>query len=281
MKRDLGLAIATVVSLSLGGFGAASAADMAVKAAPRAAIPMLYNWTGFYIGGNVGGVWDNKSSETPSGLFLLPGNAATAFPASINRSGFTGGGQLGYNWQIGTWVWGLEADFNYVDFRSKSVLVAEPLATAFGAGAPPNTFAYNVGRQDFFGTVRGRVGYAWDRLMVYATGGLAYGNGATNSVTYTNAVPGAVYATFQGTSNNRVGWTVGGGLEYALGNGWSVKGEYLFVDLDSHNRTLVPVLVTGTPATGFSFADTGGDRFSVARVGLNYKFGGGPLLARY
>jgi outer membrane immunogenic protein len=89
-----------------------------------------------------------------------------------------------------------------------------------------------------------------------------------------------VYATFQGSSGTQVGGTVGVGLEYALGNGWSVKGEYLYVDLNSHNRTLLPTTVIGTPATGGSFADRGGDRFSVARVGVNYKFGG-PVVAKY
>jgi outer membrane immunogenic protein len=260
--------------------GAASAADMApryTKAPPP--VVAVYNWTGFYIGGNVGGAWDNKSSEVPTGNFvgLVP---PQAFPASITRSGFTGGGQIGYNWQAAQWVFGLEADFNYVDFKSASVSTVFANATAFGAGAPPNTFTYNVGRQDFFGTVRGRVGYAWDRFLVYATGGFAYGNGITNTVTYTNSVPGAVYATFQGSSGDRFGYTVGAGFEYGFGNNWSVKAEYLWVDLSSHNRTLVPVAVTGTPATGFTFADSGGDRFSVARVGLNYRFGG-PVVARY
>jgi outer membrane immunogenic protein len=278
MRGCAGWALVSIVSLGFSGIGGASAADMAVKARPMVPAATIYNWTGFYIGGNVGGAFDNRSSEDPSGNFLLPGNLPTAFSASITRSGFTGGGQFGYNWQIGTWVWGLEADFNYVDFRSKSVSAVEPFATAFGSGAPPNTFTYNVGGQNFFGTVRGRVGYAWDRVLLYATGGLAYGSGITNSVTYTNAAPGVVYANFQGSSGTRVGWTVGGGLEYAVGNNWTVRGEYLYVDLDSHNRTLVPVFVSGTPATGFSFADRGGDRFSVARIGLNYKFGGGPIV---
>jgi outer membrane immunogenic protein len=279
--QNLKLISAALAVSAIVGIGSASAADMAVKARPMPPPLTIYNWTGFYIGGNIGGAFDNRSSEDPSGLFLAtPRDSATAFPASINRSGFTGGGQVGYNWQTGLWVWGLEADFNFVDFRAKSVSIAEPLATAFGSGANPNVFTYNVGRQDFFGTVRGRVGYAWDRVLLYATGGLAYGNGITNSVTYTNANPGVVYATFQGSSGERVGWTVGGGLEYALGNNWSVKGEYLFVDLNSHNRTLLPVVVIGTAATGFSFADRGGDRFSVVRVGLNYKFGG-PVVAKY
>jgi Outer membrane protein beta-barrel domain len=103
---------------------------------------------------------------------------------------------------------------------------------------------------------------------------------ASNSVVYKNPVPGTNYATFQGSSGNNVGWTVGGGLEYALGNNWTVKGEYLYVDLDNHNRTLLPTAVVGTAATGASFSDTGGDRFSVARVGINYKFGG-PVVAKY
>lgn len=272
MKRITLAAVATLAMAS----GVASAADMAVKARPVTAPVLLYNWTGFYIGANVGGAWDNTTSEVPSAAF-----GATAFPASITRSGFTAGGQIGYNWQVNKVVWGLEADFNYVDFRSASVSIPEPLATAFGSGGPPNVFTYTVGRQDFFGTVRGRIGYAWDRFMLYATGGLAYGNGITNTVTYTNAAPGVVYATFAGSSGNRFGWTVGGGGEWGFAGNWSVKAEYLYVDLNSHNRTLVPVNVIGTPAgPGFTFADTGGDRFHVGRIGLNYRFGG-PVVAKY
>jgi outer membrane immunogenic protein len=272
-----------VAAAGLVAFAApALAADLPAKVYTKAPPPVvMYNWTGFYVGGNVGGAWeDGSSSVTPAGVFLTTA-AGQAFPLSLgSRSAFTGGGQLGYNWQTGATVFGFEADFNYLGFGSRSATAAVPGATFFGSGAPPNVETYNVGRENFFGTVRGRIGYAWDRVLLYVTGGLAYGNSFTNSVTYTNAVPGAVYATFQGTSNNQVGGTVGVGLEYALGNGWSVKGEYLYIDLNSHNRTLVPGAVTGAPATGAAFADTGGDRFSIARLGVNYKFGG-PVVAKY
>jgi len=243
---------------------AAYAADMPTKAlAPPP--PPVFSWTGFYIGGNVGGGWGH-SSETPGGLFA----ATTGFSGTINRSGVTAGGQLGYNWQIGSSVWGFETDFNYLHFQSQSLDIAEPAATAFGSGLEPNVQTYNVGREDFFGTVRARLGYAFNRLLAYGTGGFAYGSRSTDSVTYTNSVPGVTYAVFQGSSNN-VGWTAGGGLEYAFTNNWSVRAEYLYVDLNS-NRTLVPVSVIGTPATGFSFSESTG-RFNVARVGLDYKFG--------
>lgn len=272
--KKITLAIAAIGLLTA---NAASAADLAARPYTKAPPPVVsvYNWTGFYIGVNVGGAWDNTVDEVPSAAF-----GATAFPASIRRDGFTAGGQIGYNWQATNWVFGLEADFNYVDFRSSSVSIAAPLPTAFGSGAPPNVFTYTAGSQNFFGTVRGRIGYAWNTFMLYATGGLAYGDGITNTVTYTNA-GGITYATFAGSSGNRVGWTVGGGGEWAFAGNWSVKAEYLYVDLNSHNRTLVPVNVIGTAVgPGFTFADTGGDRFHVARVGLNYKFGG-PVVARY
>jgi outer membrane immunogenic protein len=279
MKKFL-IATAGLVALA----APALAADMApapYTKAPPVMVAPIYNWTGFYIGGNVGGAWENGSStEVPSGVFVttFPGQA---LPLAVgSRSGFTGGGQFGYNWQASAWVFGLEADFNYLGFGSKSAAVGGIGPTFFGSGAAPNTLTYNVGRENFFGTVRGRIGYAWDRVLLYVTGGLAYGNGFTNSVTYTNAAPGVIYATFQGNSGNNVGGTVGAGVEVAMGNGWSVKGEYLYVDLNNHNRTLLPTVVVGVAATGASFADSGGDRFSVARVGLNYKFGG-PVVAKY
>jgi outer membrane immunogenic protein len=267
---------------SLGFAATASAADLPARTYTKAPVTpayVAYNWSGFYLGGNLGWAFDGRSSETPTGTFLTTGTTQ-AFPLSIGRSGFTGGGQFGYNWQTGPAVFGFEADFNYLGFRSKSVSAIETASTFFGSGSAPNTQTYTAGSENFFGTVRGRIGYAWDRTLLYATGGFAYGTGFTNSVTYTNTTPGVNYATFQGNSGTSFGWTIGAGLEYALGNNWSIKGEYLYVDLSNHNRTLVPVAVIGTPATGGTFADTGGDRFSIARVGFNYKFGG-PIVAKY
>jgi outer membrane immunogenic protein len=272
-------------AVALIAIGAAPALAADLPAAPvytkaPAYVPApVYNWTGFYIGGNIGGAWAGNSSEVPTGAFLTT-STVQAFPLSASRSGFTGGGQIGYNWQTGPTVFGVEADFNYLGFNSKSVSISEPNSTFFGSGPVPNTQTYNLGSENFFGTVRGRVGYAWDSVLLYATGGLAYGTGITNSVTYANTAPGTTFATFQGSSSNGIGYAVGAGLEYALGNNWSLKGEYLYVDLNNHNRTLLPTTVIGSPATGFSFADTGGDRFSVARVGVNYKFGG-PVVAKY
>jgi outer membrane immunogenic protein len=246
----------------------ALAADLALKAP---APPPAWSWAGFYIGGNVGGAWGATDSEVPSGVFTTTATGQ-AFPASITRSGLTAGGQFGYNWQIGSTVFGLEADANYLGLNSKSVSIPEPHSTFFGSGASPNVQTYGVSSENFFGTFRGRLGYAWDRVLLYATGGLAYGPGANNSVTYTNASPGVNYAIFKGNSGSGVGWTAGGGLEYALGNNWSVRGEYLYVDLNNHSRTLLPATVVGTAATGASFTDSGGS-FSIARIGVNYKFG--------
>jgi outer membrane immunogenic protein len=256
------------------GTTAASAADMAVKAPPPLPPPCI--WCGFYVGGNAGWAWGGTSDDlVPGGTFLTTGTVQ-ALPLSIgSRSGFTGGGQIGYNWQFGAAVFGFEGDINFLDFKSKSVSVGIPNATFFGSGAPPNVQTFTLGSENFFSTVRGRLGWAWDRSLFYVTGGVAFGDGQRNSVIYTNSVPGVPYATFQnlgGVSN--VGWTAGVGFEYAVDYHWSVKFEYLYVDLNNSSRILLPVAVAGTPATGGFFTDTGGDRFNVVRVGVNYKFGG-------
>jgi outer membrane immunogenic protein len=263
------------------GTTAAAAADLAVKAPPPPQPVCI--WCGFYIGGNAGWAWGGDSNElSPEGFLLGP--PPHAFPLSIDsRSGFTGGGQLGYNWQLGAAVLGIEGDINFLDFRSKSASVVVPFALGFGSGTFPNTQTFNLGSENFFSTVRGRLGYAWDRSLFYVTGGVAFGDGQINNVTFVNTTPGVNFATFQnpgGVSN--VGWTAGAGFEYAVDYNWSVKFEYLFVDLNNRNRTLVPIAVAGAPAPiNAFFSDTGGDRFNVVRVGVNYKFGGPPVVARY
>jgi outer membrane immunogenic protein len=261
------LAVATLIAVP------AMAADMAVKARPIAVDPS-YNWTGFYIGVNAGGFFDDASSLTPSGLFPANYGASALLVSGGNQSGFTGGGQIGYNWQADHAVFGLEADFNFIDRSNGTLTVTGLPPTPFGFGAAPNVFHSTLGRSDFFGTVRGRIGYSWNRTLLYLTGGLAYTDGGHPSATFTN-VGGVQYANFT-TSSRSVGYTVGAGLEYAWTNNWSVKAEYLFVDFGG-SRTLADPVTPG--GAGYTFTASS-DHFSVARVGLNYKWGS-PVVARY
>jgi len=209
------------------GCGAAWAADPAASTA--------YNWTGFYVGLNTGVAKNNsRYSVSEEHGFLFSG--------SFDNPAFTVGGQAGYNYQVGNFVYGLETDINY-------------------EGPSPQL--------DYFGTLRGRLGYTpADRLLLYITGGLAYGYVSSNTT-----VNYHYFAILSGSSSEmQVGWTVGAGGEYAFTNNWSVKLEYLYVDLGSMSYTFNSGAV-GTPGPTFDTITTAiNTTQNVIRVGLNYKF---------
>ncbi|MFT0891639.1 outer membrane protein [Pseudochelatococcus sp. G4_1912] len=247
MKKVLlaGVAAASLFAAS----GAASAADLPsrhVQPVAPVVIAPIFTWTGFYVGVNAGYAWNNKSSNNAyvvNGVVFAGGNDG-------NNGGFTGGGQVGYNYQFGQFVAGLEADINYADLKRSSnyALAFDPALGAFGGS--------NNGIE-WFGTVRARLGVAFDRALVYATGGFAYGGGGNNN--------GFIYQGmyFENSNNNRTGWTVGGGVEYAITNNITARVEGLYVDLGKSNKhNFVPVFHNNRQS----------NEFGVVRAGLNYKF---------
>ncbi len=198
--------------------GAASAADLPSRRAPApivAAVP-VFTWTGFYVGVNAGYGWNDGSDVTfaDGTVFRTVGN---------DDGGFVGGAQLGYNYQIGSFVVGLEGDIQYADFGGNRY--------DFGALG-----IFEDDSDDWFGTVRARAGVAFDRALVYATGGFAF-------------------------ADDRAGWTLGGGLEYAFTNNLTGKIEGLYVNLEDQDYTF----------NGTTFS-TEEQEFGVVRAGLNYKF---------
>ncbi|MGH6683603.1 MAG: outer membrane protein [Pseudolabrys sp.] len=216
--------------------GAAAAADLPVKAPVYKAPVMapVYNWTGFYIGANIGYSWGRQDVDAVGGVPL--GNP--------NIDGVIGGGQIGYNWQMNQLVLGIEADIQASGQKGDGTFVPGPAALAL----PTITFTDKL---DWFGTVRGRVGYAMDRWLPYVTGGWAYGGGSISGSTSTPT-------TFSG-STTYSGWTIGGGLEYAFMNNWSVKAEYLYIDFG--NGPTVNGAIVGGRMTD-----------NIARLGVNYRF---------
>lgn len=254
------------------------AADLSRKAPVYKAPPApIFTWTGFYAGVNAGYGFGTDSNTITTGIGAANINAvadgARPFRVRPDRDGFVGGGQIGYNWQFApTWVLGIEADIQYSDIRDtrnvQTVLAAVgPNGTA--AGTRNNSYTTNM---EYFGTVRGRLGYTFDRTMIYATGGLAYGE-VTNAATFTGVAP-AFATQFVGRRNRTdTGYTVGGGIEHAFAPNWSVKAEYLYYDLGDKT---VPVLNVAGPAgaggPGYNarFQNEG----HIVRAGLNYKFGG-------
>ncbi|KJC59175.1 hypothetical protein UP10_20085 [Bradyrhizobium sp. LTSPM299] len=237
-----------------------------------------YNWTGFYVGGNIGYSW-GRSSDTSS-LSNGVGTVLFTSAGSSNLDGVVGGGQIGYNWQMQNWVWGLEADIQGTDEKGSrgftcGVSVCTPplggfLALVLPGPAVPVTLNQKI---DWFGTVRGRVGVlATPRVLLYVTGGLAYGEVASNGTI------GAALTPFSAT-DTKAGYTVGVGIEGAIGGNWTAKLEYLYVDLgrvSGTSATTIPALGGGTLSSNAS------SRISdnVLRVGLNYKFSG-PVIAKY
>jgi outer membrane immunogenic protein len=257
--------------------GAAGAADLPMKAPPMMA-PPVYSWTGFYVGLNVGAAI-NDSSHTldPAGCFLVAGlcgigpavNPLRTFSGDFDDIGFTGGGQIGYNYQFApAWVAGIELDFNYNGLRDSDSAVQALAAPLVG------TFSYTVDQNfDWFGTVRGRLGWLpTPTFLLYATGGLAYGH--VDSSTF--AVFSAAGDTYVGSaSDTRFGWTVGGGAEWAFGGNWTVKAEYLYVDLGSfsyNNACVTPALVCTATVPPPAYTTTIDTREHIVRVGVNLKF---------
>jgi outer membrane immunogenic protein len=309
--KKLALAISALAISTVG----ASAADMApapvyTKAPPPVVAP-VYNWTGFYVGGNVGGNWmesnsvnsvgtpifANPLSTTTTSAALAAAVAGVTTPIAVgNASGFIGGAQAGYNYQSNRFVAGIETDIQGLSGRSAgNVATAVALAPPFNANTVNTTLAVDRSVQ-WLGTLRGRLGItATPSLLLYGTGGLAYG-GVRSDTSITQALNGAGAATVNapygssaGLSETRVGWTAGAGAEWMLTGNWTAKLEYLHYDLgsDSYGSTLSNIVVPpgGAVPTGAAFYTLGARsstsfRGDIVRVGVNYKFGG-PVVAKY
>lgn len=277
------LLLATTALLSFGA--CAAAADLPSRKAPAQFVESparVYDWTGVYLGLNAGAaLGNNNSSNGYSAFGFSPLNTPAAYYgyswANNGTAQFIGGGQLGYNYQVGQLVFGGEADLQWLtngghgNGSSAAPVLTQPTAYAVVNGrGRDNT--------DYFGTVRARLGYAMDRTLLYVTGGWAYGDTSNRSATIdyyaplaTPGIPSASYANTSG-AGSRSGYALGGGVEYALSNNWTAKAEYLYVDLGGRKYTSYasPALVAA--GTGFVTNGRNSDQFSVVRLGVNYKF---------
>lgn len=211
------------------GAAAAQAADLPPRYLPPPRAPIFvpfFSWTGLYLGVNAGyGMGDTNWTNTLTGVST----------GDFNVDGFTAGGTLGYNWQLGSTIFGLEGDFNWSNMKG-----------ATNMNCAPNCET----RTTWFATARGRIGYAFDRFLPYFTGGAAFGD-----------------VKLQGTgitahSDTQVGWTVGAGLEYAFLNNWTAKIEYLYADLGTVN----------CPAANCIVPIEASLQLNIIRGGFNYKF---------
>jgi outer membrane immunogenic protein len=255
--------IASVAILAISTM-AAGAADLAArpytKAAPMAAPVMTYNWTGCYIGGNVGGGW-HRIRETSASVGGVP--LISDFGRS-EGSNVVGGAQIGCDYQIaGNFVVGVQGMFDFTDIRSNQ----SPIP-AFPA------FYSETRTRDVF-TVTGRVGYLFaPQLLGYVKGGGAWARIDTNHFGFGPPV----FLSESATRQDRQGWTVGGGLEWMFAPGWSVFGEYNYMDFGTRNVGFV----AGPGTVGAPSVIATRYEIQQALVGINYRFNwGGPVVARY
>jgi outer membrane immunogenic protein len=198
----------------------------------------------------------------------------TAVPGQLNTrpSGFIGGGQIGYNWQAGLYVWGVETDFQWANITGSTTVTN---STQPSASRTDIVTAAGSQRIEWFGTLRGRLGWTpTPPLLIYATGGLAYGQVKTNvSFTGTDILFGLPAG---GTSavtrtDTRAGWTVGGGAEWMFASQWSIKAEYLFYDLGT--QSIDQTLLVSSGFDGFTSIHSDAHyRGSIVRGGVNFKF---------
>jgi outer membrane immunogenic protein len=283
----------------------AMAADMTPVYKAPAPIP-AQTWTGLYVGANAGANWSSdddishNGSSGPcdtglAGCALAPNYStvlagASTFDARLSdKTSFFGGGQIGYNYQLGGWVAGVEADIVGMGPKSRSGNFATTAQSAAFPGFPAAYTATVTSQLNYLGTVRGRLGFlATPSLMLYGTAGLAYGEGQSTTAETFTLIAGCGGVTVcsgggNGTaSETRLGWTAGGGVEWMFAPRWSLKGEYLYYDLGNFSYNTSASVVCSGPCTvpggvlasssgSTSFHDTG----NIVRAGLNYQFWSG------
>jgi outer membrane immunogenic protein len=223
----------------------ANCKDLAVKAKPLPP-PAYFTWTGFYAGLNAGAGW---GTTTATDELATNGSCwnRCGFQWSNKPDGFVGGGQVGYNWQFGSFVVGVEGDLGYLGLKGSQ-------AASISADTIVNT------RGGIFATARGRLGFAFDHVLVYGTGGW-FGADLDSSV---NDNIGSTVNT--ASTGFQSGWTAGTGVEWAFAPQWSIKGEWLYYDL---GRKDVGGACCGGGVTQFFNIKNTGD---IVRAGLNYHF---------
>ena len=238
-----------VLALAAICYGPAQATDLAPRVAPQRAIlspePIAYNWTGFYVGVNAGWNWLNTTqTDTGPGVFgqVFPIGSVTTF----SKNGFLGGGTIGYNYQMGRFLLGLEADF---DWSAAKISQSGTLGALSFNTTVKNNYVFTAGP---------RIGYVFDRLLVYAKGGIAW---TQDDYDQTASDGSEVTGRF-----DLWGWMVGGGVEYAIWDRLTAKAEYNYITFGDRNVI----------ATDGSILNVG-MHISEAKVGINYRFDSGVV----
>jgi outer membrane immunogenic protein len=267
MLRKLLLASAGALALA----GSAVAADLPSRAPPPVYLPPvpIFTWTGIYVGGQIGYGW-GKANGSVGDYF------GDYFSSSTTTNGVIGGAHVGYNLQLNQFVIGLEGDVDGTSM-SKSGSRFFPVYGGLANGTANLNVSHSIE-----GSIRGRLGYAWDRVLVYATGGVAFAGFNSNGCGSFTDAAGVWFGGCPSNSGTRVGWTVGGGLEYAITNNWSVRAEYRYSDFGKAtqyaNSWDNPVLGSLGAYINRHFTE------NRVQVGFSYKFDlapPAPVVAKY
>ncbi|HWM81513.1 MAG TPA: outer membrane protein [Pseudolabrys sp.] len=235
----------TTTAVAVCAASIASAADLSRKAPVRpaavAAAAVPFTWTGVYLGGHIGYGWANSRwSDLSSGESI-----------SVKNNGVLGGGQIGFNYQMGTWVVGLEADYSASGIKGASAIVIDPTDNDRSTINPHLRWT---------SLVTARLGYAFDRYLPYIKGGVAFGDIRYSFNNLTTGMAG-------GTTIRRTGWTIGTGLEVALDGNWSVRAEYDYIQFGNKNKALPDEDGAIQPVSTRHSSHQ-------IRLGVNYRFGG-------
>jgi len=243
---------------------------------PMAPVPAYFNWTGFYVGANFGGGYAT-TNVTGNSVFTAPGGVfPSTFAESYGGSGVLGGGQIGANYQFtGHWVIGVEADIDASNING--------LNSACSTNAVLGTLgcAGVSSKLNDFGTVRGRLGYAGDNLLLYGTGGWAWGESSSSSnltcvvTLVAGTCPGASVpftgGSASGSTTTTNGWAAGAGLEYAFARNWAIRAEYLHIQLNGAQTFASSGTAAGVPFT-LTTNSSSTANIDMARFGLNFIF---------
>jgi outer membrane immunogenic protein len=280
--RAVSAALATGAILGIGAAGAADIPPRTNTKAPATGAE-AYSWTGLYVGGNVGGVWAGGSDATN---FFDPG-IADPFPELVNNpeakavrnTAVMGGFHAGFNWQMAQWVFGAEADFDWTD--RKTEFCREPYRISSACRDLKAGFLAFKEKTEWLASARGRLGYAWERVMIYGTGGAAWGKIDT-SINANCLEAGCGLSSFPldttaNFSDTKLGWVAGGGVEAMLNANLIVRMEYLHYDLGHITNTLN---LRVDPAFPQDITWSRSLRYNTVRLGLSYKFDG-PAAAKY
>jgi outer membrane immunogenic protein len=262
MKFAIALGIASLAVASL----PAAAADLSARIPTKAPAMMApsFTWTGCYLGGYVGGAFANRAaSATDTNGY----NGPDTWSYNLSPSPI-GGGTLGCNYQTGQFVFGLEGEGGYMSLRGSAL---DPLSPFLPLDTTSST---TVG--DWYAMATGRAGIAWDRALLYVKGGAAFVNTKVSVVD--PILQPVIGNTINAAATQLVTtWTIGGGLEYALGGNWTIKGEYMYIALNQTQNACGAATIGGGR---FCWSETIPGVHTV-KIGLNYLFNAGPVVARY